>query len=42
MRIKKETKNYLLGAVVAVIALAFIPGQYNPVNYIKDMISGVA
>ena len=41
MRIKKDHKNYLIGAVVAVLALAFVPAQWNPVNYIKDLIGGM-
>lgn len=41
MRLKKDTKNYLIGGLVAVALLSFIPATYNPVNYIKDLIGGM-
>ena len=40
MRMKKETKAYLIGATIATLALAFIPAQWNPVNYLKDVMGG--
>lgn len=38
---KQEKNAMLLGVLVCVLTLAFIPPAYNPVNMIADLIKGM-